>query len=384
MNVDIWNSFSTENDADQPARTRCGYQPNEALRSLQKTLSETGSTSTARAIHLAADIVCSGGLTALFRTIWEYALTHVGLASPRIFVYLSQRIKEVEAMLKTMPDEMAYSNETFQIRIGEMIIVLRDAPTHTILPWPKVGQETHTESWIRAVAIDPLTETAVLKRVWQSGSDNNILRIAGGNLTKAVMEGSTARSLFWVKWLLDHESLVQKAHHGAALSAVERGPPGLGSRQRKHVSYFILHLYAEIHREFVAKQMLRMSEEFSTLIGLWNSPPKGFGGGARRQILTILTQILTEVPKWKVPAAPALIKDPVYLTNLVKTVPKFFQEALAYDPPKKAAEIQKALKSRSAPKPKAAAKAAAGPMTQMEAYEKAMEAYLSGSGAKKT
>ncbi len=165
MNVEIWNSFSVESDADQACRTRCGYQPNEALRNLQKTLSESGSTSTARAIHLAADIVCSGGLEALFRLLWDYALTHVGFASPRIFVYLYQRIKEVDTLLKTLPDEIAYSNETFQIRIGEMIIVLRDAPSHTILPWPKVGQETHTESWIRAVAIDPLTETAVLRRV---------------------------------------------------------------------------------------------------------------------------------------------------------------------------------------------------------------------------
>ena len=382
MNVEIWNSFSTADDSNQPCRTRCGYQPNEALRSLQKTLSESGSASTARAIHLAADIVCSGGLEALFRTLWDHALNHVGLASPRIFVYLSQRIKEVDTMLKTFPDEMAYSNETFQIRIGEMIVVLRDAPTHSVTPWPKVGQETHTESWIRAVAIDPLTETAVLRRVWQSGADNNILRIAGGNLCKAVIDGSTEKSLFWLKWLLDHEALVSKAHHGASMSSVERGPATLGSRQRKHVSYYILQLYGEIYKELATKQLIRMNEEFSTLIGLWTTTPKGLGSSARRQILTILTQILTEVPKWKVPAAPTLIKDPIQLSNIVKTVPKFFQEVLAYDPPKRAAEIQKALKSRGPPKTKVAAKAATGPMTQMEAYEKAMEAYLSGSGKK--
>ncbi len=136
-----------------------------------------------------------------------------------------------------------------------------------------------------------------------------------------------------------------------------------------------------MYKEFAAKQMVRMNEEFGALVTLWTTPPKGLGSGARRQILTILTQILTEVPKWKVPAAPALIKDPVYLTNAVKTVPKFFQEVLVYDPPKKAAEIQKALKSKAPPKPKAkATSSTGGPMTQMEAYEKAMEAYLLGSG----
>jgi hypothetical protein len=67
----------------------------------------------------------------------------------------------------------------------------------------------------------------------------------------------------------------------------------------------------------------------------------------------------------------------------VKTVPRFFQEVLAYDPPKKAAEIQKALKSKTAPKTKAKPAAAITPqMSQMEAYEKAMEAYMTGSGKK--
>jgi hypothetical protein len=148
------------------------------------------------------------------------------------------------------------------------------------------------------------------------------------------------------------------------------------------VSYFILQLFGEMYREFAAKQMIRMNEETTTLVGLWTMPPKGLGATARRQILTILTQILTEVPKWKVPAAPALIKDPLQLSNMVKTVPKFFQEVLAYDPPKKTAEIQKALKSKAAPKPKAKPVAAKSPMTQMEAYEKAMEAYMTGSGKK--
>jgi hypothetical protein len=61
---------------------------------------------------------------------------------------------------------------------------------------------------------------------------------------------------------------------------------------------------------------------------------------------------------------------------------KFFQEVLAYDPPKKAAEIQKALKSKGAPKTKAKPITITPQMTQMEAYEKAMEAYLTGSGKK--
>jgi hypothetical protein len=46
------------------------------------------------------------------------------------------------------------------------------------------------------------------------------------------------------------------------------------------------------------------------------------------------------------------------------------------------AEIQKALKSKGAPKTKAKPITITPQMTQMEAYEKAMEAYLTGSGKK--
>jgi hypothetical protein len=97
--------------------------------------------------------------------------------------------------------------------------------------------------------------------------------------------------------------------------------------------------------------------------------------------------MLTEVPRWKVPAASPLIKDPVYLSNAVKQVPKFFSEVLAYESPKKIAELAKALKSRNggAVVKRTKAKKEDDSTTRMEAYEKAMEAYLGvgfGSGPK--
>jgi len=381
MNVDIWTSF-IPNETEQPCRTRCGYPPNEVLQTLEKTLGDAGSPATAKALHFAADIVCSGGLEALLRTLWNYALVHVGIASPRIFVYMTQRVKEIEGILKTLPDQMAYSDETFQIRVGEIVLVLREAPTRTLLPWPKVGQETHTESWLRAIATDPVTETALLRNTWRAGADSAILRVAGANLCKAITDGSTEKALFWVKWLLDHEALLGKAQKGITLSTLERGPPTMSVKQRKHVSFFILHVYSELYKEFAAKQLLRMNEEFQSLLELWTNPPKGLGAGARKQILTILTQILTEVPKWKVPAATALIRDPLYMSNLAKTIPRFFKEVLSYDPPKRAAELEKALKTKNAPKVKAVAKKPDAPLTKEEAFEKAMEAYIMGTGRK--
>jgi len=365
MNMNM-NVFEPE----QPPRTRCGYQPGDVVHSLQKVMSEAGTHSTGRALHFTADLVCSGGIANLYRVLWEYALLHIGLASPRVFLYLKQRIREIESVLKTLPDEEAYKSESFQIRIGELILVLRDAPTRAVGSWPKVGAETHDESWIRGAIIDPVTESAAIRKVWRPEGDYSILRTAGAQLSKAINDGSTEKALFWVKWLLEEDVITRKRQKGAALTNIERGPATLSKSQRTDVSYFIIHLYGEIYKELLAKQLVRMNEEFQSLLDIWKEPPKGIGAGAKRQVLVILTQILTEVPRWKVPAAPPLIRDPVYLANAVKQVPKFFQEVLAYESPKTALKF----KGRATPKPKV--KKTEGAATQMEAYERAMAAYL--------
>jgi ABC-type dipeptide/oligopeptide/nickel transport system ATPase component len=135
-------------------------------------------------------------------------------------------------MMKTLPDETAYSTEEFQIRIGELILVLRDAPTRSIVPWPKVGPETHDETWIRSIKADMVTESAALRIVWKPEGDMGILRTAGSYLCKAINEGSVDKALFWIKWLLEEDAIVRKLQKGASLSTIERGPAGLSSRQR--------------------------------------------------------------------------------------------------------------------------------------------------------
>lgn len=362
---------------EEPVRTRCGYTPAEVIQSLTKTLAATGALSTGQVLHFTADLVCSGGFSSFARTVWEYALTHVGIASPRIFVYLKQRTNDIIEMLKTLPDETAYLTEEFQIRVGEIVLVTRDAPTRSLVPWPKVGQETHDEGWIRAIKTDPVTESAALRLVWRPEGDMAILRTAGSHLCKAIADGSVDKALFWIKWLLEEEVIVHKLQKGASLSSIERGPAGLSAKARKDVTFFILQLYSEIYKELSAKNLVRMNEEFQTLIELIRNPPKGLN--AKRHIFVILTQILVEVPKWKTPAAQPLIKDPIYLARAVKMVPKFFQEVLKYDSPKKQAELAKALKNKGGviPKPKAKEKEK-GALTQMEAFDKAMEAYMGG------
>ena len=100
--------YSFTPPVEEPVRTRCGYTPAEVIQSLTKLLGEAGALSSGRVLHFTADLVCSGGYNSFSRTIWEYALTHVGIASPRIFVYLKQRTNDILEMLKTLPDETAY------------------------------------------------------------------------------------------------------------------------------------------------------------------------------------------------------------------------------------------------------------------------------------
>jgi len=359
---------------DEPVvRTRCGYTPSESIRAFEKAMIESGSIGTGKALHFTADIVTSGGIESFVRALWDYAISHVGLASPRIFVYLKRRIEEINDMLKRLPDETAYATEELQVRLGELVLVLREVPTRTLAAWPKVGAETHTESWLRAVAAAP--ETSALRKTWRPEGDSSILRTVGAELCKAIVDGATEKSLFWVKWMFEEEGRLKKEMKGGGLSTYDRSIPG--SKQKGGVGFFILDLYTEIYKEFAAKQMIRMHEEFQTLVGLWKGG-KEIPGGARKQILTILTQILCEVPRWKVPAAATLIQDPVAMSKAIRQVPKFFREVLAYDPPSGITAVTKAFRSRGKVDTAAAAKAKKGEASQdkMSAFDRALEDYF--------
>lgn len=368
----------TAPEADTTPRTRSGYKPAEVTAAFSKALGETGAAATGRCLHYAADIIASGGIQTVFRILWDYALVHIGIASPRVFVYLRQRITELESMMKRLPDDVCYSSEEFQIRIGELLLVIRDAPRRTLVPWPKVGHETHDQGWMRAAAVDVITETAAVRKVWRPEGDLTILRTAGSQLCKAIGDGSTDRALFWVKWLLEEEVLTRKAKKGASLSTIDRGPAGLNKAARTDVSFFILDLFVEIYKELAAKSAVRMHEEFKALVDLWRSPPKGLGSGAKRQILALLTQILTEVPRWKVPAAPALVADPVFLSRAVTQTPKFFKEVLANEAPRQPHLLAKLFKTRGglAEKPK---KVAAAVEDKSSALDRALAEYFGGA-----
>ena len=104
--------------------TRSGYEVSEAFHAYQTAISETGVTAIGKALHFAADLVCSGAIDLWMKVAWDYAIFHVGLASPRVFVYLKKRFTELLVLTKKFPQEQLYKDEEFQTRVGEVIFVM--------------------------------------------------------------------------------------------------------------------------------------------------------------------------------------------------------------------------------------------------------------------
>lgn len=356
--------------------TRSGYAPHEARKALEKTLSQSGALATGKAIHHAADIALSGGVDIVLQLVWDHAIFHIGIASPRIFHYLKMRVREIHELLKRFPDEQAYATEEFQARLAEILLVVREAPTRTSLSWPKSGAETHTEGWIRAAAGAP--ETAALQRVWRVAGDTTTLRTAGAEVCKAIADGSTQKALFWIQWVLEEETRLRKDVKGGGLTTIDRGNPGQKGKV-PGAGLFLAALFGEIYKELAGKQLVRMHEEFQGLLDLYRNGDSYISARGKKQVLGLLAQILCEVPRWKVPAAPALIKDPVAMAQAIRQSPRFFKEILAFDPPKHQLALLKGFKAKGAGTDqkllvKSAAKDAT--MAKMDAMNNAIEQYF--------
>lgn len=369
-------SIAPQKDPEPEIQTRAGYRPAECLKSFQTALAESGAIATGRACHFAADMALSGGLQVLIKAVWDFAIDHIGIASPRIFVYLTKRVKELDELVHRLPEEDLFVSEEFQTRIAEMVFVLRECPRRTRIPWPKVGPETHREGWLRNVAT--ASETQVVRRVYQSGSDLPPLHSVACELTKACGDGATEKALFWIRWVLDEDSRVRKDNHGSGLTTMERGPATWKGKARTDAGFFCADLFAEAYKDFAGRNMIRMHEEFQSLLTLYRGGDSRITAKGRRDLLALMAQILCEVPRWKVPAAPSLIKDPVTLSRAISQSNNFFKEILAYP------KVHLGTKSKSLFRGGKEASKAAGKVqkgatmqTQMDEYERAFEAYMS-------
>ena len=76
--------------------SRKGYAVKDLARNFVQVLGETGPESTGKLLHYTADFICSGGVELWQRLCWDYAFDHIGIASPRIFVYLKQKMEFIK------------------------------------------------------------------------------------------------------------------------------------------------------------------------------------------------------------------------------------------------------------------------------------------------
>jgi hypothetical protein len=365
----------TVQEEEPDIRTRSGYLPSDCLKAFLASLGSSGVLNTGKALHFATDLVCSGGYTVWVRALWDFALEHIGIGSPRIFVYLKKRISELDELVSRLDEDALYKDGEFQTRVCELIFVIRECPLRTRIPWPKVGPETHRDGWLRAVNTNA-TETQVVRRVFQPSGDLYPLHTISCEILKSCSEGATEKVLFWMRWAMEEDARLRKENSGAGLSTIDRGPANLGSRQRTDVGYFLVQLFVEAYKEYAAKQVIRMSEEFQTLSDLYRGGEKRIGSKGRKEILALMAQILCEVPRWKVPAAPTLIKDPAALSRAIQQSPNFFREVLAN--PKVVLSGSKTIftTGKQSVTQKEKAKQGTTMETKFQAFDVAMEAYL--------
>jgi len=364
--------FFDPKQEDNRPRTRCGYLVPDAFHAYQIALTESGSAASAKALHFAADIICSGGIDIWIRAAYTFAIKRIALGNPRSLVYIRDVIQRLDKKATVLPQEGFFANPDVQAMIGETIFILQLCPKKPLVNWPKIDETTKKPGWLRGVASSP--ETKATKTIWSSDGDSTPLYLISNELCKAVQEGLTERALFWIRWAYEEDSRIRKETKGPGLTKKERLMIG-SSAQKTDVGLYFIALLIEIYKELAEKQLVRMHEEVSEIARLWKSGEKRMAASNKKDLLTLLVTICCEVPRWKVPAAPPLTQDATRLARAVTQVPGFFQEVLAFKP--LAVNEQLKPKMMQAPKKKKEAKGKETPMEDhLAAYDAAMEAYL--------
>ena len=306
--------------------SRRGYLLKDLAKSFLQCLGEVGPISAGKLLHFTADMISSGGLPLFEKLCWDYAYEHVGIASPRIFHFLFKRFRELNEQSAKLTMEVFYRKKEIQEQLAEIVLILQECPKKTKTKIPTVPMDTHeNESWLRSVL--RTTDKMAVRKVYQRNSDLEQMLHAGNEMVYAIQEGATERALFWVKWLLEEDAIMKKKH-GSGLTTVERGP----LKQKTSVGYYIIAILAEVYKEFAGKAMVRMHEEFQALLDIYRSDTT-----QRKKLdtIAIMIQLLTDVPKWKVPAAPSLVPDQTKLQRAISQVEEFFKEVLMLPLPKK-------------------------------------------------
>jgi hypothetical protein len=321
----IQQSIGSIKQEKPSVRTRFGYDAKDCVKSLQEVLSQSGSAATGKALHFSADLICSGGFEIWIRLIWSYVFQHVHLASLRIFVYLQKRTAELEEYMNCLDFEELYKNPEFQHRISELVIVVQTLPRQNKITWPKVPNETHDAAWLHSV--QKAKESDAVNRVWDARHDQPILRFVGNQILLACEEVNIEHALFWLKWLFDEDKRVRTVNNGLSSLTTNRRSGTAGAKvDKSEIGYFIVAVLAEAYKELARKGAIRMHEEFQELINLWRGKQARLSSKQKQECIAFMILVLTEVPRWKVPAAQPLIKDPTVMSRAVQQSVRFFQE----------------------------------------------------------
>jgi hypothetical protein len=339
-----------DEEREQEIISRKGYVLKDLARAFIQNLGDAGSISSGKLLHFTADMITSGGLLLWEKLCWEYAYEHIGVASPRIFHYLLRKFKELKEKCTKLAFDTFCRSQDVQHQAAEIVLILQNCPKKTKTKMPSVPVETHSnENWLRTVL--RTTDRVAVRKVWQRNADLEQMLHAGNEMVFAIMEGAPERALFWIKWLMEEDALTRKEHK-SGLTTMERGPPHLKTPQSTSVGYYILAILAEVYKEFAEKGMVRMHEEFQALLDIYRAPDPRNTLKRKMDTLAVMTQILTEVPKWKVPAAPSLVPDPTKLERMVSQSDTFFKEVLTYPlPPKLLPATVTGLKQKKVKEP---------------------------------
>ena len=320
-------------EAEQAITSRKGYQLKDLARAFVQCLSESGTVASGKLIHFTADMITSGGLQLWQKLCWDFAFDHIGVASPRIFHFLARKFRELNELSAKMAFDAFSRKVEIQQQCAEIVLILQDCPKKSKPKMPSVPPETHeNENWLRSVL--RTTDKLAVRKVWQRNTDLEPMLHAGNEMVYAIQEGATERALFWAKWLLEEDAIIKKKF-GSGLTTMERGPAFLKPNQKSSVGFYIIAVLAEVYKEFAEKGMVRMHEEFQALLDIYRSSDFKITARKKLDTIALMVQILTDVPKWRVPAAPSLVPDQTKLQRAVSQTEAFYREVLMCPLPSK-------------------------------------------------
>lgn len=320
-------------DLEKEIISRRGYKLKDLANAFLQCLGEAGPVASGKLMHYTADMITSGGLLLWEKLCWDYAYDHIGVASPRIFHFIVRKFREINELSAKMQFDAFCKKKDIQEQLVEIVLILQDCPKKTKPKIPTVVPDTHeNDQWLRSVL--RTTDKLVVRKVWQRNGDLEQMLHAGNEMVYAITEGATERAIFWAKWLLEEDAIIKKKF-GSGLTTLERGPAYLKPQQKTSVGFYIIAVLAEVYKEFAEKGMIRMHEEFQALLDIYRSADFKITQRKKLDTIGIMIQILTDVPKWKVPAAPSLVPDPTKLQRCVSQSESFFKEVMMLPIPKK-------------------------------------------------